>query len=53
MRMCGDSRRIAARALGDDLLGQDVEWGHGRKDAVETATVNGANDGRALDELVA
>ena len=42
-----------ARGLGDDLLGEDVERGDGRVDAVEAAGLDGADEGGALDELIA
>src|SRR5438067_2549269 len=46
-------RPIAARTFGDDLLREDVERCDGCEDAVEAAAVDGADDGGALDELVA
>ena len=42
-----------AGGFGDDLLGEDVERRGGRVDAVEAAGVDGADEGGALDELVA
>jgi hypothetical protein len=44
---------VLASALGDELLGEDVEGGDGLDDAVEEAAADGADEGGALDELVA
>ncbi len=44
---------VLAGALGDNLLREDVERGDGLDDAVEAAGAHGADQGGALDELVA
>ena len=42
-----------AGGFGDDLLGEDVERGDGREEAVEAPGLDGADERGALDELVA
>ena len=44
---------LLGRRLGDDLLGEDVERGHGRLDGVEASGPHGGEEAGALDELVA
>ncbi len=41
------------RAGSDDLLGEDVERGFGRQQAVELAVADPAQESRAFDEFVA
>ena len=49
----GVGRPVLAGGLGDDLLRQHVERRDGLLDAVEAAGADGADQGGALDELVA
>ena len=49
----GVDRPVLAGGLGDDLLRQHVERGDGLLDAVEAAGADGADQGGALDQLVA
>ena len=44
---------VLAGGLGDDLLREDVERRDGLVDAVEAAGADGADEGGALDQLVA
>ena len=44
---------LLGRGLGDDLLGEDVERGHGDLEGVESPRPHGRQEPRALDELVA
>ena len=44
---------LGRRHLGHDLLGQDVERGHGGQDGVEASGAHGGQEGGALHQLVA